>query len=471
MSQRIEPGIETRLPWLGSPITAQPLDAPRWLGWSASLAEELGIDRTPELLALLAGQTRQAHPGFAQVYSGHQFGGYTPRLGDGRGMLLGQLDGWELFVKGSGTTPYSRGGDGRAVLRSAVREFLASEALHHLGIASSRALAVLGSDTPVWREQQETAAITVRVTRSHLRFGHFEYFFYSQQPQRLEALIADCIETQFAHLHGCADQTLAWFIEVIERTATTVADWQAFGFCHGVLNTDNMSVLGETFDYGPFAFMNRFEAGYICNHSDIHGRYAFDQQPGIGLWNLNKLALTLTPFLSQEQLQMALARYEPALVARYLARMGRRLGLEHVGEGDLGLIGELFHLMQQAKLDMHLTLRTLGRCDPNGDDTPLHALLGAQPDFAAWWQRYRSRLGGVARLGAWQALRDQANPAVVLRTHLAQRAIAAAEAGNIAPLMRLHRALTRPYDPRAQDHPFIEEAPEWSQSLTLSCSS
>ncbi len=468
-----QPGIEARLPWLGQPVEATPLARPRWLGWSETLAGTLGIRRSPQLLAQFAGQGGEQGSvrGFAQVYSGHQFGGYTPRLGDGRGLHLGQIDGWELFLKGSGPTPYSRGGDGRAVLRSAVREFLISEAMHHLGIPTTRALAVLGSDTPVWREQQESAAITVRVSRTHLRFGHFEYLFYTGEQERLRALLEETLSTLYPSLAGCSDAIEQWLLRVVVATAETVADWQAFGFCHGVLNTDNMSILGETFDYGPFAFLNRFEPGFVCNHSDHEGRYAFDQQPGVGLWNLNKLALTLTPFVEGERLQRILAEYEPALLGRYLARMAARLGLEQATLEDLPLITELLGLFTAAGVDYHLSFRDLARQDPNVDEGPLIRRLGTQPGFALWYRRYRDRLGGVGGLTAWHKARARANPAVILRTHLAQQAIVAAEQGDCRPLARLHRALGRPYDPRPQDHPFIEEAPEWSQSLVLSCSS
>ncbi|GAA5186941.1 protein adenylyltransferase SelO [Ferrimonas gelatinilytica] len=468
-----QPGIEARLPWLGQGVQASPLTQPRWLGWSDEMAATLGIQRTPELLARFAGQHSDRIPveGFAQVYSGHQFGGYTPRLGDGRGLHLGQIDGWELFLKGSGPTPFSRGGDGRAVLRSAVREFLISEAMHHLGIRTTRALAVLGSDTPVWREQQETAAITVRVSRTHLRFGHFEYLFYNGEQAKLRALLEDTLETLYPDLVGTEAPLEQWLLQVVVATAQTVADWQAFGFCHGVLNTDNMSILGETFDYGPFAFLNRFEPGFICNHSDHDGRYAFDQQPGIGLWNLNKLALTLTPFIDAKRLQGILAEYEPALLARYLSRMAARMGLERATLEDLPLITELLGLFSAAGADYHLTFRALAEQDPNVDDGPLFQRLGHQTGFAQWYRRYRDRLGGVGALSAWQRHRAEANPAVILRTHLAQEAITGAERGDLRPLARLHRALCRPYDPRPQDHPFIEEAPEWSQSLVLSCSS
>ncbi|WP_325167090.1 protein adenylyltransferase SelO [Ferrimonas balearica] len=461
-----------RLPWLGSQVSPQPLSNPRWLGWSDDLAHRLKLQADDATLALLSGSgaTLPWSP-VAQVYSGHQFGGYTPRLGDGRGLHLGEREGLEVFLKGSGQTPYSRGGDGRAVLRSAVREFLASEALFHLGIATTRALAVIGSDTPVRREELETGAITVRVSESHLRFGHFEYFLYTRQQPQLEALIEDTIDHHFAGVRGESDAKLAWLVEVVERTARTVADWQAFGFCHGVLNSDNMSILGETFDYGPFAFMNRFDPGYICNHSDHDGRYAFDQQAGIGLWNLNRLAITLTPWLDETAIRQALARYEPVLVERYLARMGARLGLPDPTAEDLPLIAELLNRMAEGGLDYSNTLREFAQVDPTSQDTPLHRRFAGVAGFSDWWQRYQQRLGGVDGLADWQARRGEANPALILRTHLAQEAISAAEQGDNDPLHRLHRALCRPYDPEPEFDDLRGDAPSWSQQLTLSCSS
>ncbi|WP_409996473.1 protein adenylyltransferase SelO [Ferrimonas balearica] len=461
-----------RLPWLGSAVMPAPLDNPRWVGWSETMGQRLGLEQNDASLSLLSGSASPLPwPSFAQVYSGHQFGGYTPRLGDGRGLHLGERNGLELFLKGSGPTPYSRGGDGRAVLRSAIREFLASEALHHLGIATTRALAVIGSETPVWRETQETGAITVRVSPSHLRFGHFEYFLYTRQEEKLEALIEDTIQHHFPEVNGEGDPKLAWLRAVVARTAETVADWQAFGFCHGVLNSDNMSILGETFDYGPFAFMNTFNPGYVCNHSDHEGRYAFDQQPGIGLWNLNRLAVTLTPWHDDEGLKAALSDYEPVLIARYLSRMGARLGIEEATAADLPLIGGLLNLMAAAGVDYSNTLRTFAQLDPGSKDTPLHPLLGQQEGFEQWWAQYQARVGNPGTLSHWQAERARANPALILRTHLAQQAIEAAEQGDNGPLARLHRALCRPYDPEPQYDDLRGDAPSWSQQITLSCSS
>src|SRR5690606_30802819 len=214
---------------------------------------------------------------------GHQFGYYNPRLGDGRGLLLGEVrndagEYWDLHLKGAGQTPWSRMGDGRAVLRSSIREFLASEYLHALGIPTSRALCVTSSSTPVWRERQERAAMLLRLAPSHLRFGHFEYFYYSNQHDALRQLLDHALACHFPQLLEGKRPIAALFREVLERTAALIAQWQAYGFCHGVMNTDNMSLLGITFDYGPYAFLDDYDAGHICNHSDSEGRYSFENQ-------------------------------------------------------------------------------------------------------------------------------------------------------------------------------------------------
>ena len=290
------------------------------------------------------------------LYSGHQFGVYVPQLGDGRAILIGQVRNangelWELQLKGAGKTPYSRFADGRAVLRSTLREYLCSEAMHGLGIPTTRALCIVGSPDLVQRETVETAAVLCRMARSHLRFGNFEVFYYRNQHDRLAPLADHVIANYFPDLsrawpaptntgnpvgaahgrdvvgaaHG-RDVYRAWLTEIVERTARLVAQWQAVGFCHGVMNTDNMSILGLTLDYGPYGFMEAFDSRYICNHSDDHGRYAYDQQPGIAHWNCSRLLQATLPLLADEPekaVEIAysiLERYTPAFVAANLSR-------------------------------------------------------------------------------------------------------------------------------------------------------
>ena len=295
-------------------LNPTPLANARLLYHSEALARELELDDswfTPEKQGVWSGETLL--PGMqplAQVYSGHQFGVWAGQLGDGRGILLGEQqlsDGrkFDWHLKGAGLTPYSRMGDGRAVLRSTIREFLASEALHYLGIPTSRALTIVVSDEPVYRETKERGAMLLRVAESHARFGHFEHFFYNGQPEKVRQLADYMIRHHWPALEQEADRYLLWFTDVVERTARLIAAWQSVGFAHGVMNTDNMSVLGMTLDYGPYGFLDEYQPGYICNHSDYQGRYAFDNQPMIGLWNLNRLAHALSDLLTTEQLKQA----------------------------------------------------------------------------------------------------------------------------------------------------------------------
>jgi uncharacterized protein YdiU (UPF0061 family) len=317
--------FDNRFARLGDAFSAhvlpEPIDNPRLVVASPAALALLDLDaasaETEEFAQLFGGHKlwADAEPR-AMVYSGHQFGGYTPQLGDGRGLLLGEVynnagEHWDLHLKGAGQTPFSRMGDGRAVLRSSIREFLASEALYALNIPSSRAACVIGSDTPVWREKQERAAMVLRLAPSHIRFGHFEYFYYTKRPDQQKQLGEHVLAMHFPECLEQPEPYLAMFREIVERNAELIAKWQAYGFCHGVMNTDNMSILGITFDFGPFAFLDDFDAHFICNHSDDQGRYSFSNQVPVGQWNLSALAQALTPFISVEALRETLGLYLP----------------------------------------------------------------------------------------------------------------------------------------------------------------
>jgi len=265
------------------------------------------------------------------LYSGHQFGVYVPQLGDGR-----------------------------AVLRSTIREYLCSEAMHGLGIPTTRALCIVGSDHKVYREQVETGAIVLRMAPSHVRFGTFEVFYYRKQHEQLKVLADYVIAHHYPHLIGAADKYARFFDELVERTAKLIAQWQAVGWAHGVMNTDNMSILGITLDYGPFGFMDDYDPGFICNHSDHNGRYAFNQQPYIGLWNLSCLAQALMPLVTKEELKAALDRYTPLHQTRYPELMRLKLGLEDAQPEDEYLVNDLLALMSQSQADYTNVFRTLG---------------------------------------------------------------------------------------------------------------
>ncbi|MGH7231743.1 MAG: protein adenylyltransferase SelO, partial [Nitrospiraceae bacterium] len=301
----------------------------------------------------------------AMLYSGHQFGVYVSRLGDGRAILLGEVrneagEKWDLHLKGAGLTPFSRDGDGRAVLRSTIREYLCGEAMHGLGIPTTRGLCIIGSEAKVWRETIESGAMLVRMAPTHVRFGSFEVFYYRRQHEQVARLADYVIQQHFSHLIGAEDRYVTLFADVVTRTAEMIAHWQAVGFAHGVMNTDNMSILGLTLDYGPFGFMDDYDPGFICNHSDHHGRYAFNQQPYIGLWNLSCLAQALLPLASQEPLKAALQTYEPTLNARFTDLMCEKLGLEKRMDDDGVLVTDLLNLLQANRIDYTNFFRALG---------------------------------------------------------------------------------------------------------------
>jgi uncharacterized protein YdiU (UPF0061 family) len=413
----------------------------------------------------------------AMVYSGHQFGSYNPRLGDGRGLLLGEVindagEYWDLHLKGAGQTPYSRMGDGRAVLRSSIREFLASEHLHALGIPSSRALCVTASSTPVWREKQESAAMLLRLAPSHVRFGHFEYFYYTQQHEQLKQLGEHVLSCHFPDCLLQDEPYLAMFRQVVERNAELIAHWQAYGFCHGVMNSDNMSILGITFDYGPYAFLDDFDAKHICNHSDDSGRYSFSNQVPIAQWNLAALGQALTPLVEVDALRETLALFLPLYQAHYLDLMRRRLGWLSADEGDDALIQRLLQLMQSSAVDYTNFFRELG------DSAPEHALARLRDDFTdlagfdAWAADYRARSAVDGDDQHQRRARMHAhNPKYILRNYLAQQAIEAAERGDYGPVRELHKVLSRPFDEQPGQERYAQRPPDWGKHLEISCSS
>ena len=465
-----------------SPVLPEPIDAPRLVVASAQAMALLDLDpaqaEEPVFAELFGGHKlwSEAEPR-AMVYSGHQFGGYSPRLGDGRGLLLGEVrnaagEHWDLHLKGAGQTPYSRSGDGRAVLRSSIREFLASEYLHALGIPSSRALCVVGSSTPVWRERQESAAMVLRLAPSHIRFGHFEYFYYSKQPEQLKQLVEHVLACHFPECREQEQPYLALFRTVVERNAELIAHWQAYGFCHGVMNSDNMSILGITFDFGPYAFLDDFDAQHICNHSDDSGRYSFSNQVPIAHWNLSALAQALTPFIEVDALRETLGLFLPLYQAHYLDLMRRRLGLTRADEHDQTLIERLLQLMQGSAVDYHLFFRHLGELAPAQAVASLRDDFVDLAGFDQWASDYCARAAeGDDDQDARRTRMHAVNPLYVLRNYLAQQAIEAAEQGDYGPVRELHAVLSQPFEAQAGMARYAERPPQWGKHLEISCSS
>ncbi len=465
-----------------SAVLPEPLEQPRLV--VASPAAMALLDLAPseadsELFAeLFSGHKlwSEAEPR-AMVYSGHQFGVYNPRLGDGRGLLLGEVvndagEHWDLHLKGAGQTPYSRMGDGRAVLRSSIREFLASEYLHALGIPSSRALCVTGSSTTVWREKKETGAMLLRLAPSHVRFGHFEYFYYTNQHERLQELGEHVLACHFPECLKAENPWAAMFREVVERNAELIGKWQAYGFCHGVMNSDNMSILGITFDYGPYAFLDDFDARHICNHSDDAGRYSFSNQVPIAHWNLAALAQALTPYVSVEQLRQTLDLFLPLYQAHYLDLMRRRLGFVSAEDADGELVERLLQLMQGSAVDYSLFFRRLGEQAPH---EALHSLREDFVDLAGFDQWSQAYLARCEREGGEQEARrarmHAVNPLYMLRNYLAQQAIEAAEQGDYTPVRELHAVLSHPFTEQPGMQRYTERPPAWGKHLEISCSS
>ncbi len=413
----------------------------------------------------------------ATIYAGHQFGSFVPQLGDGRAILLGETinergERWDIQLKGAGETPFSRRGDGRAVLRSTIREYLCSEAMHALGIATTRALCIVGSDEPVYRETVETAAVLTRLAPSHVRFGTFELFYSRGQFEQVQQLADYIIENHYAHLLATENKYLAFLREVINRTARLIAEWQAVGFAHGVMNTDNMSVLGLTIDYGPFGFLDEYEAGFICNHSDYAGRYAFDQQPAVALWNLSKLAQTLVPLVEVEAAVAALNEYQNVFVERFAELIGAKLGLQTAQPKDSELAADLLEVLQANQVDYTIFFRRL--CDFNigGDNQNLSQMFVNPANFEDWAKGYAARLesenSSETRRGAQM---KTVNPKYILRNHLAQAVIEQAEKGDFSQIDRFLKVLQSPFDEHPESAGFAEPPALGSRRVIVSCSS
>jgi serine/tyrosine/threonine adenylyltransferase len=473
-----------------------PLPSAYWVGRSDALARDLGLDlgwlQSDEALQVFTGN--RVLPGMqplASVYSGHQFGHWAGQLGDGRAILLGELQTvqgpMEVQLKGAGLTPYSRMGDGRAVLRSSIREFLCSEAMHALGIPTSRALCITGSDHPVRREEVETAAVVTRVAPSFIRFGHFEHFSHSGQHDELRRLADFVIDHFYPACRQSDGNAYASLLQAVsERTAEMVAQWQAVGFCHGVMNTDNMSILGLTIDYGPFQFLDAFNPAHVCNHSDTGGRYAYQRQPNIAYWNLFCLGQALLPLMEDQQQALdALEPFKALFPAALQRRMGAKLGLVGLQDGDELLTEQIMQLLTQGAVDFTIFWRRLSQAsagftatdasEASGRDAiePVRDLFLQREAFDAWAQRWCARLQAQPAFEpvATQVRMLATNPQVVLRNHLGEMAIQRAREGDFSALQRLQTALEQPFTALPGQEDLAALPPDWASQIEISCSS
>lgn len=479
-------------PEFSSAVPPEGLPAPRLLLVSEDCARLVGLappdrpDVAAEWAEVFSGNRCPSGTPLATVYAGHQFGNWAGQLGDGRAHLLGEFAsadprqdlgyrGWEVQLKGAGRTPYSRFGDGRAVLRSSLREFIASEAMWHLGVPTTRALCLVGSDLPVRRERMETAAVVTRLAPSFVRFGHFEHFSYSERFDALRRLCDWTVSRVAPECAAAANPAAALLDEVARRTARLVASWQGLGFVHGVLNTDNMSMLGWTLDYGPFGFMDGFDPDYTPNLTDRGGRYAWGSQPAVARWNMLALAQAMLPLLDgREQAHAAIAIWEAEFDAAMAACLQAKLGLGAEREGDAALRQRWLALLAVARADWTVSWRALARLEPAGPAPAAltHQFAGHAAALDAWIADYRARIAAeAADPAARRAVMLRVNPRLVPRHHQLQAVIEAAEAGDLAPAGRLLDAVRRPWDDLATFDDLAEPPPASAGPPMLSCSS
>lgn len=465
-------------------VLPHPVPNPYWVGYSSKVGSLLGIEQdsqlpiNPEYLQLLAGNqtkiTGLSFESFATAYSGHQFGQWAGQLGDGRAIYLGDMNGYEIQLKGAGPTAYSRRGDGRAVLRSSIREFLASEAMSALGIPSSRALSVVGSDLPVIRESAETAAICARVAPSFLRIGHLEHYGHNEMEEELEQTLDFLIEHHYKECQQSPTPYLELLKSIATRIAHTTAQWQSVGFCHGVLNTDNISLLGLTLDYGPFGFLDTFDNMHICNHSDHAGRYAYHRQSEIMHWNLYCMANAMLQPLQKElakemhlskedaiqKIKETLDVYSEHYAKKWQSLFRKKIGLNKEMPEDIQLLEQLMQSLHQQKLDFTLFFRNISE----GKDCP--------SGMSEWHDLYHERLllektSLDQRLENMQAI----NPKYILRNHLAQKAIESAQKKDFSEVAKLLKVLETPYESQMVSEDYANPPSPEMAHMAISCSS
>jgi len=486
-----------------SRLSGTELPNPQWLSHSRLLAQEMGL--TPDwmqekgvLEALSGNAILEGSEPLASVYSGHQFGVWAGQLGDGRALYLGEvatpLGPMEIQLKGAGPTPYSRRADGRAVLRSTVREFLCSEAMAGLGIATTRALCMVSSPLPVYREERETAAVVTRVAPSFIRFGHFEHFAALQNTDALLTLTEFVLELSredLQHHLGLPDladlsleeRCLAFLELTAIKYAKLMSQWQGVGFCHGVMNTDNMSILGLTMDYGPFQFMDSFDPQHICNHSDHQGRYRYGQQPQIAYWNLFCLGQAFAGLIKDtDAIVKALSTYKTHLPMEMQRVYANKLGLlqeqpdlEGVRLEDAMLKGVL-QVMAEQRVDYSIFWRKLSTAVLNAQTlgqnafNPVKELFLEPQMFTAWLDTYWDRLKSEDLALSAQCMLAH-NPKFVIRNHLCETAIQAAKVGDPSEIDRLMDLLSSPFEEHPGFEAYADHPPHWAQSIAVSCSS
>ncbi len=433
-----------------------------------------------EFLAVVCGEKKSEKFSYlAQVYAGHQFGNFVDVLGDGRALLLAEIENqknekWDLVLKGCGITPYSRtyirSSDGRAALRSSIREFLISESLYYLNIPTSRALCLIASDEVIVREKLEKAAQVVRLAPSHVRFGTFEFFFYRKESDKVKILADYVIEEHFSEIKNSENKYASFLLKVVELTAKMIAKWQAFGFCHGVMNTDNMSIHGISFDFGPFGFLDNYNPNHICNSTDVSGRYSFINQPFIGFWNLNAFAITLSNLISVEEQKEILGKYENFFLEEYHNLMAAKLGFENYDLEVKDLIYELLDILEKSQFDytnFFVGLSSVLKIENYND---FFFKLGEK--WLKFGEKYldlliKKEINDVFRL----SVMNKNNPKFILRNYLLQHAIIKAENNDYSEIQLLQKLMRNPFEIDEDYKNYYESTPEGERAKPLSCSS
>ncbi len=487
-----------------SRVDPTPVAAPRLIAHSTEVAAMLGLSeaalQTEAVINALSGNgTLPGMEPYATVYGGHQFGNWAGQLGDGRAILLGEIVApdnarYELQLKGAGPTPYSRRADGRAVLRSSIREFLCSEAMHHLGVPTTRALSLVVTGDDVERDMfydgnaaPEPGAIVCRTAPTFIRFGHFELPASRGDTALLKQLVDFTIKHYFPHLAGMpeTERIVAWYGEVCESTAKLIAQWMRVGFVHGVMNTDNMSILGLTIDFGPYGWVDNFDPGWTPNTTDAGGkRYAFGRQPGVAQWNLARLGDALATLgLSAEDLASSLAKFESTYGIEITRVFSEKFGLYQWSDAEGDLVDDAFMLMNDSEVDMTIFFRTLATARQADEFADAFYLEGqwqqSREKFTAWFARYVAQCNEQNPTPEQQAARikrmNEANPKYVLRNYLAQQVIDAAHEGDTSKISELLDVMRHPYDEQPGRESFAQKRPDWARHKAgcsmLSCSS
>jgi len=461
-----------------SEVIPTPLEESFIIAISSKACELINLDEseisTPEFIDAIS--AKNPHSEFcylAMLYAGHQFGHLVPQLGDGRAVLLTQIrneknESWDLVLKGSGLTPYSRMGDGKAVLRSSIREFLVSESMFHLGIPTSRALCLIGSKDVAARDALEPAAQIIRLAKSHIRFGSFEVFFYRKQSEKIKILADYAIEQNFPQLVNHEKKYQLFLTEIVSSTAKMIAKWQAFGFCHGVMNTDNMSILGITFDYGPFGFLDEYNPDHICNSSDYSGRYSFANQPRVGFWNLHALAISLSSLIEPQNQQEILETYQEIFLEEYHSLMAQKLGFLESNDEVKRLTYDLLDLLEKQKTDYTFFFRNLAKFKI--DEIEKFEIDAA---FKSWLKNYNRLLKKFERVDEIRVgAMNKINPKFILRNYLLQKAIEKAVWENdFSEIKKLQKIMEFPFEEQIENEDYAKIPPAWAKKIKISCSS